>query len=506
MKNIDLLKAYFSPRPKGAPSLGYLEGKLQPGGENKKQKRNVFWGIGAIAVIAATIFLFRKAIPTIGDYFSPTMSDLPPEIQFFVLAIIIPALALSLSAGVYRLSKKFLERRALEVYIHRISQAPKMMVYVYGSGAKGFTEAVNRLSRGGLFKELVIFAHPSTAVAKRGYVRVMGALTACAPVQFAMGNHMAALEARAAEGRVCDEGHAVFMDAVGAQKTGVEWSVIHTGEGHTSVTCHTEWEDRRTTMNNFANPGRFVVVVRDASEQFTEQEDRYGDDDSHEKEINDQFDQSNIVSDTVVRIANGPKVGSGVVIDSDGLILTAAHVVGASDSVEIELGNGTYFEAEPVHRDLDADVALLRVHGVGGLNFIRPSEPGLLIAGDRVAAFGYPADSTNRDRPDIATGDIIDVGSDGPHTVISTDAVVVPGCSGGPLVTQDGRFVGMIMSRTTESIENKDIAFALSSRDVLRVVDDYEENARASAVSDYQADIEEIPVTANHKGEWSING
>ena len=125
-------------------------------------------------------------------------------------------------------------------------------------------DAIERLSQGALFKYLYVFAQPPLDAVKRGFLRIKGSITACIPVQSAKGTYMAAAAARSTEAQLSDEGHDAFLGAIGAEETSVEWSMIHVGEGHTSISCHTAWEEKRTTMNHSALPGRFVVVVQDA--------------------------------------------------------------------------------------------------------------------------------------------------------------------------------------------------------------------------------------------------
>jgi len=376
---------------------------------------------------------------------------------------------------------------------------------VYGSGAKGFCDAVKRHSGGTLFKELLIFAHPPLSAVKNGYVRVMGAITACAPVGYAKGSHMAAVTARATEGRICDEGHAVFLKAIGAQETSVEWSVIHIGEGHTSISCHTEWEERRTTMNDGALPGRFVVAVRDASEPVMPIED--GAEDDSVVDIDGLLDDSAAAPGDVpglVRVSNGGKVGSGMVMNAGRLILTAAHVVDGADKVRVKFGDGADVEADVIYQDEDPDVAFLSILDMEGIITASPGHCESLEPGDRVIAYGYPADPRYRDVPVATSGVVLDILADGPYTIVQTDAAVRPGCSGGPLLTPDGNFVGMITSRCPKQGTSAQVTCALSSEDIFDVMAEYESHLQDGAVDARRSVRVPMSRTSNHKEEVEV--
>ena len=73
--------------------------------------------------------------------------------------------------------------------------------------------------------------------------------------------------------------------------------------------------------------------------------------------------------------------------------------------------------------------------------------------------------------PVAALGSVVDIMPDGACTVIKSDAMVTAGCSGGPLFTLDGRFVGMVTSTTPGQDISKLVTCAVSSKDVLNALD-----------------------------------
>jgi S1-C subfamily serine protease len=139
--------------------------------------------------------------------------------------------------------------------------------------------------------------------------------------------------------------------------------------------------------------------------------------------------------------------GSGFVIDEDGLILTNAHVVAAATDVRVTFSDSKTVSAQPVGKDLDTDLALLRVEP-GGLD-LKPLELGdsrTVQVGDPTVAIGNPFGlertlttgvvSALQRRLTAPSGFTID-------NVIQTDAALNPGNSGGPLLDASGQVIGV---------------------------------------------------------------
>jgi len=171
------------------------------------------------------------------------------------------------------------------------------------------------------------------------------------------------------------------------------------------------------------------------------------------------------VADTVLpsvvsieeRGASGGGSGSGVVIDSAGLILTNNHVVeGAANggTLTVTLNDGRTSSASIVGRDSGSDLAVIKVANLNNLSAIQLGSSSNLAVGQTVVAIGSPLGLSGTvtsgivsalNRP-VQTG-----GSDGPSAdsqlavlnAIQTDAAINPGNSGGALVDLAGRLVGI---------------------------------------------------------------
>ena len=157
-----------------------------------------------------------------------------------------------------------------------------------------------------------------------------------------------------------------------------------------------------------------------------------------------------------VRTASGGGSGTGVVLSSDGLILTNNHVVAAAAQgaqLEVTFNDGKSAEATIVGRDPATDLAVIRASGVSDLTPATLGDSTELRPGQEVVAVGSPLGLQGTvtsgivsalDRP-VRTGGGDPSGSDRATVLdaIQTDAAINPGNSGGPLVNMRGEVVGI---------------------------------------------------------------
>jgi putative serine protease PepD len=163
----------------------------------------------------------------------------------------------------------------------------------------------------------------------------------------------------------------------------------------------------------------------------------------------------NVVS-IEVTTAQGGAEGTGIVLSSDGLILTNNHVVAdaasGAGSISVTLNDGSTADASIVGRDPVTDLAVIKAQGVSGLTKATLGNSADLDPGEQVVAIGSPLGLQGTvtsgivsalNRP-VRTGD--DTGTETASTVIDaiqTDAAINPGNSGGPLVNLRGEVVGV---------------------------------------------------------------
>jgi serine protease Do len=184
------------------------------------------------------------------------------------------------------------------------------------------------------------------------------------------------------------------------------------------------------------------------------------------------------VKDAVVGVSDGFGVGSGVIVSSDGIVLTASHVVESSRrgrrssrEVYVTLSDGTRYEAEVLGRNRDADAAMLRIIDSEAVtkkfSFAELGNSGQLELGQWCFALGHPGGFSKARPAPVRVGRVLSVGD---RTVI-TDCSIVLGDSGGPLFDLQGRVIGIHSMITSLIIENRHAAIDAWRKDWDRFVD-----------------------------------
>ena len=158
-------------------------------------------------------------------------------------------------------------------------------------------------------------------------------------------------------------------------------------------------------------------------------------------------------------------LGSGVILTSDGYVVTNNHVVGGADEVRVVLTDKTEYEADIVFTDAQSDLALLKLRGASGLPVLDLRDSEELEVGDLVLAIGNPFGVGQTVTSGIVsalarTGGQRRRGQIGGY-FIQTDAAVNPGNSGGALVDMSGRLVGVNTAIVSRSGGSNGIGFAI---------------------------------------------
>ena len=139
--------------------------------------------------------------------------------------------------------------------------------------------------------------------------------------------------------------------------------------------------------------------------------------------------------------------GSGVIIDSSGLVLTNAHVVERVDRVTITLQNGIQLDGSVVGTDQVTDLALVKIKESPGLESAKLGNSEDIQVGDWAIALGTPYGLESTVTLGIVSSlhrDINTLGfSDKRLDLIQTDAAINPGNSGGPLINSNGEVIGI---------------------------------------------------------------
>lgn len=174
-------------------------------------------------------------------------------------------------------------------------------------------------------------------------------------------------------------------------------------------------------------------------------------------------DAAAAVAPAVVQIETPAGLGSGVIYDSSGLILTAAHVLqGARDTVTVRLADGTTADGQVLGFDLATDVAVVQIEGRDDLPVAELALGDPVQVGQLAVAVGSPfgLDQT------VTAGVISAIDravptEDGAVQMLQTDAPINSGNSGGPLADRAGRVIGINDAIRSTDGSNAGVGFAI---------------------------------------------
>lgn len=165
-------------------------------------------------------------------------------------------------------------------------------------------------------------------------------------------------------------------------------------------------------------------------------------------------------------------LGSGVLVDPSGIIVTNYHVIGDADEVKVSLAGGREFESKILFKDQSLDLAVLKIDGKDDFPTVKIGDSDSLAVGDLVLAIGNPFGVGQTVTSGIVSAvarsnlGISDFGF-----FIQTDAAINPGNSGGPLIDMQGRLVGLNTAIYSRSGGSVGIGFAIPSNMVRAVLD-----------------------------------
>ena len=151
---------------------------------------------------------------------------------------------------------------------------------------------------------------------------------------------------------------------------------------------------------------------------------------------------------------NGSAAGTGIVLSSNGEVLTNNHVIDGATAIKVrDVGNGKVYGASVLGYDSSHDVAVIKLKGASGLPVASIGDSSKVSIGDRVVAIGNAGGQNGS--PSVAPGKVTGLNqsitasdeSSGSaerlHGLIQTNAPIQPGDSGGPLVNKHGEIVGI---------------------------------------------------------------
>jgi len=175
-------------------------------------------------------------------------------------------------------------------------------------------------------------------------------------------------------------------------------------------------------------------------------------------------------------------LGSGVIVDPRGYILTNEHVVARASRISVTLADERTYPARLVGTDPDHDLAVIKVEAKEPFAAVETGDSDHLLIGERVIAIGNPFGLTHTVTTGVvsATRRSIRTGQGRLYyDFVQTDAAINPGNSGGPLLDITGRMIGV---NTAVYSEGMGIGFAIPASVARRVVEDLVRYGQVQAV------------------------
>ena len=156
-------------------------------------------------------------------------------------------------------------------------------------------------------------------------------------------------------------------------------------------------------------------------------------------------------------------LGSGFVIDPNGIIITNNHVIEEADEITVNFSDGSKYEAKILGRDPKTDIAVLKVEAKKPLPFVPMGDSKKVRVGDWAIAIGNPFGLGGSLSAGIISAVNRDINSGPYDSFIQTDAAINRGNSGGPLFNMDGEVIGVNSAIISPSGGSVGIGFAIPS-------------------------------------------
>jgi len=173
-------------------------------------------------------------------------------------------------------------------------------------------------------------------------------------------------------------------------------------------------------------------------------------------------------------LGNGQAIGSGIVLDTNGNILTNAHVIAGARQMQVTLSSGQTVSATLVGSNTAADLAVIRISvPASSLHPVTLGDSATVQVGDNVYAIGSPFGLSGTLTEGIVSnlnqGGAVSTGAN-QSGLIQTDAAINPGNSGGPLVNAAGQVIGINNSIESPVDGNVGVGFAIPINQVKQLL------------------------------------
>lgn len=178
----------------------------------------------------------------------------------------------------------------------------------------------------------------------------------------------------------------------------------------------------------------------------------------------------------------GDSMGTGVVIDSQGIVLTNNHVVARAKEIEVELPDGRRYYARKFRHDPETDLAViwLNVPKDDKLPHAEFGDSDKMDIGDWVLAIGNPFDLDSTVSAGIISAKGRSLRQVQRTEFLQTDAAINPGNSGGPLINLDGEVIGINTAIASMTGANQGIGFALPANNAKWIAEQIQKNDKVT--------------------------
>jgi serine protease Do len=184
----------------------------------------------------------------------------------------------------------------------------------------------------------------------------------------------------------------------------------------------------------------------------------------------DEFFRQQEEGNTPRRQRRVQSLGSGFVIDPEGIIITNNHVIADADEITIEFTDGTELDAEVLGTDPKTDIAVLKVEPDTPLQAVEFGASRSARVGDWVMAIGNPFGQGSSVTLGIVSAINRDIRSGPYDAFIQTDAAINRGNSGGPLFNMDGKVIGINTAIISPSGGSIGLGFSVPSDLAINVI------------------------------------
>ena len=188
--------------------------------------------------------------------------------------------------------------------------------------------------------------------------------------------------------------------------------------------------------------------------------------------------------------AKNAVVGSGIIISSDGYIITNLHVIEGTRIVEVEMDSGQVYPASLIGFDQRSDLAVIKINPEVNLTPIEVSNSASVQVGDQVIAIGNAFGLGKTFTSGIISATGRDYGN--PYLeLIQTDAAINPGNSGGALINHKGNLIGMNTKIFSKTGSYTGIGFALPANKMIEVASEIIQygSVKKSWVGDFRVKV-----------------